>query len=172
VSQPLLLSLPLILLVTACDDGGSGEPSNFEPPPLRQAYPCHTFNEAGTLTCSYSGLTMRERRIIRASIAWDAAWADAWGRQLSPPALPAVDFSLEMVVLAAMGEQASGGYAIEVQGVTQRQAVLDVTVVERNPGPNCLATLALTQPFTARRVPRFDGNVYFVEQQLTADCLP
>jgi hypothetical protein len=170
--RPLLLSVPLVLLGTACGDPGGDQSPFGSTPPQSQWPPCLDFNETGTLFCSYSALTTRERRIIQDSTTWATVWTEAWSPHSTTPALPEVDFSLEMVVLAAMGEQSTGGYAIDVQDVTQTQDVLNVTVVERTPGLNCAVTLAFTQPFAARRVSRFDGPVHFVEQEIISDCSP
>jgi hypothetical protein len=119
-----------------------------------------------------SGITTHERRVIRDAVTWDAVWNQAMSRGSDPPELPLVDFNGEMVVLAAMGEQSSGGFAIVIDSVAEQDDGLEVTVVEVSPGCFCAVTTALTQPFTAVRVPRNDGEVRFVEHQLTIDCTP
>jgi hypothetical protein len=185
VQTMLLAALPFVLLVTACGPrGGQGEPGpptdgirdeaplpaegNITPSPPS----CYAFDALGTLACTYSGMIARERQVI----GNEASWAVVWDQAMSPlsprPEVPQVDFSREMVVLAAMGEQTSGGFAIGVKNVAQEGDTLEVTIMETSPGPSCGVTSALTQPFTAVRVARAEREVRFVEQQLTIDCAP
>src|SRR6266508_4397374 len=69
---------------------------------------------AGAATFFRTGYRERARLVIRAAAEWAAAWKELWAGASPAPPLPAVDFSKEMVIVAAMGEQASGGHSIAV----------------------------------------------------------
>lgn len=75
-----------------------------------------------------------------------AAWWRRTGATRAPP--PAVDFSHRIVVALFIGERRTGGYRIDVSGVSRSDDVATVHVREQAPGTNCRTTQALTQPFT------------------------
>ncbi|MEZ0227071.1 MAG: protease complex subunit PrcB family protein, partial [Planctomycetota bacterium] len=67
------------------------------------------------------------------------------------PATPAVDFTKEEVLLVAMGQKNTGGYAIEIKRVEYMTGGITggfafVHYVETSPGPNDMVTMALTAP--------------------------
>jgi hypothetical protein len=131
---------------------------------------CESFDAAGVARCTSSALTSRERRVIKDAATWEAVWAQAWAQRSVRPALPPVDFSKEVVVLAAMGQRRSGGHLIEVVSVEPGAGGREVTVLERSPGASCLLTGALTQPFTAVRVPSAGGELQFVDVARVEEC--
>ncbi len=53
---------------------------------------------------------------------------------------PAVDFSRDIVIVAAAGQRATGGNAIAVERVNRTGDGLAVEVVETNPGPGCMTS--------------------------------
>ena len=65
----------------------------------------------------FSALTERERLVIPDADAWAEFWARLTAEELPRPALPAVDFTSEMVLAASMGSRPSGGYTIHVDEV-------------------------------------------------------
>jgi hypothetical protein len=81
------------------------------------------------------------RQVIRTQEDLDRVWA-ALGAQEQPE----VDFATDLVVLAALGQRPSGGYDMDVRRAELRDGRLTVEVVETAPGPNCVTTMALTQP--------------------------
>jgi hypothetical protein len=64
-----------------------------------------------------------------------------------------VDFTQNVVVAAAAGQQSSGGYDIAVDRVTQTDGQLTIEVVETAPGPNCVTTAVVTRPVDVVVVP-------------------
>ncbi|TVP46332.1 MAG: protease complex subunit PrcB family protein [Gemmatimonadales bacterium] len=117
-----------------------------------------------------SGLDQRSRTVLRSQAEWADAWTRAHALLIPAPAVPPLDFDARIVVLAAMGQRASGGYAIEISGVHQDGDDLYVRVREVRPGPGCGMTMALTAPVHAVSVPRVAGTVRFVETEVTRDC--
>lgn len=117
-----------------------------------------------------SGLVEPARAVVRDDALWRATWTAIWSNHWPEPALPAVDFAREMVVVAALGERASGGYAILVDSATVAGGALLVHLRTLSPGPRCYVTAALTQAVDAVRLPRHDGPVAFRERAEVVDC--
>jgi len=119
---------------------------------------------------SWSGFTERTRLVIRDQEAWGSAWSTVMGPSASPIGPPQVDFQSEMVVLAAMGQRNTGGYTIEIREAAANAEALYVSVVETSPGSGCVTTDALTQPVVMARVARHDGEVRFINNEVTRNC--
>jgi hypothetical protein len=119
---------------------------------------------------SQSGIEERQRLVIRDAARWREVWA-AIVRNISPaPAAPDVDFSRQMIVLAAMGSRPTGGASITIVGVERAGGRLRVTVRETSPGRGCMTTQAFTAPLAAALVPRSDEPVDFVERSEVREC--
>ena len=117
-----------------------------------------------------SGLHTAARMVIRDAAAWQQAWAELWRDHTPVPALPAIDFERDMVIVAALGDKATGGYSIFVDSVTDTANGLAVQVRTVSPGTNCAVTLAVTQPVDIARVSLRGGSVSYVERAETQDC--
>jgi hypothetical protein len=108
------------------------------------------------------------RLVVRDSATWRTTWQRATRPQPSPPPMPVIDFSREMVVVAAAGRMKPGD-AIHVDsiGVHGSLTVLTVrTITACQPFP------ADAFPFEIIRIPRRDGPVQFVEHQARAPGCP
>jgi protease stability complex PrcB-like protein len=118
----------------------------------------------------YSGLDRPDRIVVRDQGSWEALWARIY-RGFSPVRpVPAIDFSREMLVVAALGSRSSGGYGILIDGANESEgAGLAVTVRSISP-KNCLVTLAFTAPVDIARVPRREGSVTFIERSEVHTC--
>ena len=108
------------------------------------------------------------RIVVRDSAAWQAIWQRATHSQPSPPPMPAVDFSREMIVVAAAGRMKPGDLihvdSIGLHGSTT--ALVVRTMVTCQPFP------ADAFPFEIVRIPRRDGPVQFIEHQARAQGCP
>jgi len=70
-----------------------------------------------------------------------------------------VDFSREMVLVAAMGRVTSEGYAIRIHRVWREESVIKVDVRVYRPRPSTQAVIQLACPYHVVVVPRSDLNV-------------
>ena len=120
---------------------------------------------------SYSGFDDPQKRVIRSVGEWDQVWRTLYASQRPAPPLPAVDFSREVVVLAAAGERSNGCYSIEA---TRARLIGDGTVefelTETVPGAACGCTQAVTQPVHLIRMARFQGRELFVDRAFQLAC--
>jgi hypothetical protein len=109
------------------------------------------------------------RAVIRDSASWRDFWNQANAMIEPVPALPPVNLADSMLLVAALGTQATGGYAVTIDSVA-RGATLRVFVTVLTPGPECMTTMAITWPVQVVRVLRFDGSVEFVEGRRVRPC--
>lgn len=116
---------------------------------------------------SFSGLTQRRFDVITTPEEWAALWAQTYAIVTQPPPLPLVDFSEEMVIAVASGEQPSGGHAIAITRVLASDEALEVWVEEDQPGGDQLVSQALCQPYHFVRVPRVSAGARFIVNRIT-----
>jgi hypothetical protein len=117
-----------------------------------------------------SGLTERERIVVRDASTWAALWPRILGSHRPMPPVPSVDFAREMVVVASMGTRSSGGYTIAIDSVFVARDTLRVVVREQSPGPRCGTTAALTMPVALARLERSELPVSFISRAAVRDC--
>ena len=119
------------------------------------------------LSTTHSAESVPARRVIRDASEWAQLLPQIAGPE--EPA-PAIDFAQNMVVVAAMGEQRSGGHSIVIDGVFTDEAEIYIEVNEVSPGPECVVSAEITSPVTAVAVPRRSGGVVWVERASTLAC--
>jgi hypothetical protein len=138
-------------LAAACAAAGPSDGTNA-PLPL-----------ATVLSESHSGLAAGRREVVRDTASWARLWAEIHKDRSPAPPPPAVDFSREMLVAAALGSRPSGGFSVAVTSVVAHGGQLDVSVLESCPARDAMVTMALTQPVHVVRVARLAGTPAFHE---------
>jgi hypothetical protein len=118
----------------------------------------------------YSGVASPRRAVIDSESEWAAAWAEITRNVQPRPALPTVSFSRDVVLLAASGSRATGGYGIEIEAVYQDDGDVVARVVESAPGSRCFLTQAFTAPLDAVVVPRSALRVRWEELDRVREC--
>ncbi|WP_309892526.1 hypothetical protein [Archangium sp.] len=155
---------------TLAPDAGTADPDAGVPRVVRPSIaPCTDhFDETGRFCKQHSQFQQRERVVIRDAEAWASLWQQLWSLGSYKPALPAVDFTRELVVVAMMGARPSPGYFILIPEVVVRDGGLDVTVQEIEPAHSgvCGGGAVATHAVAAMRVPRIEGEVRFIETHL------
>ena len=103
---------------------------------------------------------------------------DFWKRFTAPippsngiPPPPEIDFSKEMVIVAAMGQRPTSGYWVFIDGACERDGQVEVFVnnVEKPTCPGHGVFMSLTYPADAVRIPRTDLPIVFREIQMSCD---
>lgn len=112
-----------------------------------------------------SGLESPLRAVIQDSNAYREVWERATQRRKAPPA---IDFTRDMVIVAAMGTRFATGYAIHIRSVRPHGPTLQVHVLlSVGCGPGDM----LTYPIDIVRAPREDRRVVtFVEEVESQRC--
>jgi hypothetical protein len=81
--------------------------------------------------------------LVESAADYERVWAETIGGGERPP----VDFEKESVVIVLAGLKRSGGYSVEVRGVSLEGRILVVDAVVKTPPPDAIVTMALTSPF-------------------------
>ncbi len=131
-----------------------------------------TFEPLEEVSSPMSAIVERRRLVIRDTAAWTAFW-DEFAAAVEPrPDPPSVNFTTHMVIAATMGQRTSGGYLISVEEVAEKDGTLYARVLETSPGVSCVNITVMTAPAVAVVVPRHEGTVAFVEEELSRPCTP
>lgn len=96
---------------------------------------------------AYCGIGEEKHWIIRDSLEWKTMWEQVYSGQIPQPDLPEIDFQKKIVVGYFSGTKSSGGYSLELSSIVAEQGIVQVVLTQTGPGKNCIATMALTQPF-------------------------
>ena len=137
--------VPITRLVTR-----SGPPSSF------------TYN---------SGIGDALRIVIRDNEAWREMWKRIHYPVFpSPPPLPEIDFSREIVVVVGLGTRPSSGYGIIIDGAYEQDNLLEVLVRTVSPGKNCINLTVMTQAVDIVRLAKTQSAVVFRDTEVVRDC--
>ena len=140
-----LVGLISILLISGCITQRSGQELTFE-----------TISKG-----SYSGHDERKDYVIRESSEWENLGDKMQSRVSPTPDLPDVNFNDEMVIAVFQGSQSTGGYAIEITKIVEKENSVEVFIKETSPSPDSMVTQAFTQPYHIVKTKRVDKEVIF-----------
>lgn len=157
--RTLFVIAALIVASAACDSDSPTAPERGG------------FEIESLVAVAQSGYTSPTRLTIRSDAEWRQAWTTLHaGLQPAPPR-PVIDFGHSFVVIAGAGTRPDGCHSIAITGVLssiEGQPVFDV--LETRPGPDCVCTLAVTQPAHAVRINRFTGDAEYLERVAELAC--
>lgn len=111
--------------------------------------------------------------VIRDREAWVEMWKRIYGQQPIDEImalLPEVDFSREMLIVAALGERPTGGFGIIVDSACEREKELEIVVRSISRVTCGGVTQSLTQPLDIVRLPKTELPVVFREIEVVDDC--
>lgn len=157
------LSVGLALACSGCAQPHAPDPGAMVVPVTRFRAEPYSFT-------FYSGLVDTQRLIVRDATAWQQVWSAIWRNQSPTPPLPAIDFGRDMVAVVALGQRATGGFAILVDSAATSADGLTIVVRSIAPRPSCIVTQALTQPVDLARLRRIDGVVTFMDKAEEQTC--
>ncbi|HTF91062.1 MAG TPA: protease complex subunit PrcB family protein [Planctomycetota bacterium] len=97
--------------------------------------------------------------VVRSFVEWQVYCGDRdqglWGSARD------FDWSKRMLIAVSLGSRPSGGYAVEIDRVLERDSHWVVHARETRPAAGSLQTAVVTSPFDCVSVPRFEGKVEF-----------
>lgn len=168
--MPIKRSFALVLATLAA---GCAELPSISPAPERDVLPgepvqlvrLHEYFPADN-----SGFDAQARLVVTSQGEWEAAWQRIWQNERPVPAAPAVDFSREVVLVAAMGSRSSGGHHIQLQQAAAQSGTVAVRVVETSPGSECFVTAAITEPVDVVKLPRTSLSIEFQTVRAVHNC--
>lgn len=109
----------------------------------------------------HCGYTEPSRLVIKTEDQWKEVWEKLHVLRLPKPELPKIAFEKEMAVAVFMGKRSSGGYEVEITKITKTEEEIIVEVVEKEPPPESLQTMVLTQPYHIAVVKNYPLPVRF-----------
>ena len=109
------------------------------------------------------GYATAAREVIRGAPQWAEAWKRANSHMAPVPRAPAVDFTKEMVALAALGEKPSGGHGIEIVAAWRTGGKLRILVATRAPAEGQASIAMMTRPWHAVVLPKSDEPVEWAD---------
>lgn len=119
-----------------------------------------------------SALTQPERVAWSEPAVFLAGWQRAHAGTNPGIVLPSIEAGRETAVLVALGERPSGGHAIRVSAAEMHGDSLLVHVESSRPGPGCMTTAVMTQPYQIVAI-AWHGpadRIRFVEHERIDDC--
>lgn len=123
------------------------------------------------ITVLNSGIPDRRRVVIRTATEWAALWNEVTANVSPAPPVPEIDFGSEMLLVASMGTQRSGGHTIGIDSVyLAGGGIIHAVVRETSPADSCVVTAALTAPVTAVRMARSSVPVEFRTRSTVHSC--
>jgi hypothetical protein len=148
------LALVLVLLISGC---GASQSS------LQIVH-------LASLSASTDAFPSQTTLVIRDQQSWQDLWS-RMNRNASPaPPVPAVDFTQDMVLVAAAGTRNTGGYSVSITGGVQSPGKATVNVLITSPGTGCNVTLAFTSPVDMATTPRSNATIDFQIEQVARSC--
>jgi hypothetical protein len=115
------------------------------------------------------GISQRARLVIRDRAEFNELWQQIMQQLSEKPPLPEVDFSREMLIVAAMGSQPNP-HELIVESACEVDNQLEVLVRNTRFLWCGLHAGLLPQPVDIVRLPKTDLPVVFREIEFTADC--
>ena len=116
---------------------------------------------------NYSGVSARQNVVIRDAAAWARLWAEHTGGQTPAPALPAVDFSRQMLVGVFAGEFPNACQRIGVRSVTAGASKLKVDIDHRDISDIARCLPVVAHPVHIVAVDRVEAEVEFADISTT-----
>jgi Tfp pilus assembly protein PilV len=129
-----------------------------------------TVTSVATLNAPDGLFDAAAQQVVRDQAAWQALWTRLHVNASPAPALPAVDFTRDMVVVAAMGMKSHGGYKIAITAAAEDAGKVTVEVTETSPGARCMNAMMMMSPVVVAKLPRRAGDVTFNVVRKIVDC--
>lgn len=93
-------------------------------------------------------------QLIGTAADWEALWAEMNSHREPAPDLPVINFDEKVLLAAFRGECPSGGYGLKIESVSASRKALNVALTYTAPGPNCMSTMMITQPYEVVAIDR------------------
>lgn len=109
-------------------------------------------------------------KVVRDSTTWTAMWDSIHTDRGAVPPAPPVSFAEKMIVIAAMGERATGGYSVAIDSIQCLSSAFDVHLSLLEPGEGCMVTQALSQPVQIVKADICTGTMRVRKNEAVVEC--
>ncbi len=117
-----------------------------------------------------SNYAERENYIIKNGQEWENLLSKIKIDEIISTSFLNVDFSDEMLAAVFQGEKNSGGYGINIYKITEDKKDINVFVEEVSPGPDCITTAEITQPYHIVKFKKTGKNIKFIPKSEVVSC--
>ena len=143
-----------LLLVIGCNGDGITVPAGDVP-------------ITRVLNDKYSGIRTQREELIASQARWQTVWDEIMSTRSPKPALPSVDFSRDVVILAALGQSGDACRGIAVEDVDHVSELLRVSIKETRSPSSCVCPPVAVQPVDVVTVPRRSTTAVFSRRSVT-----
>jgi hypothetical protein len=157
-----------LLLVAAC--ACHGALASGQPGLSREGSSLTRLGSSNASFTVFSGFTDSARLVVRDSVAWTETWRTIHRPFIPPPPVPPIDFSREMVLIAALGARPSEGYEIVFESVREDTSGIEVDLRVSGPARGCPVAAAVTQPVDLARIAASARSVRFRQRNVVIPC--
>lgn len=116
-----------------------------------------------------SGFASALRAVAMDSGNFRQLWAEAV-RGNRTPSMPEIDFTHDMVIVAAMGSQPATGFSIRIDSVSVHGSAAQVHILLSIPGSLCVEGGVFTTPVDIVAVTKTVAIVEFHDRLVTVEC--
>lgn len=106
-----------------------------------------------------SAIETPRQTIIKDKAAFAALWTEHSAHENPAPTMPPVNFAADTLVAVFAGNQPTGGHTLALTGLDKTHGGWELRLSLISPGPDCMTTQAMTQPWMMIRVPGHDQPV-------------
>lgn len=121
---------------------------------------------------SRSAIETPRNRIVKDKADFAMLWLEHTAHETPPPVPPDVDFSESTVAAVFAGNQSTGGYSLTLTGLDKTPGGWEVRLSLVTPGPDCMTTQVITQPWAMVRVPGHDQPINIQISPTRSSCKP
>ena len=125
------------------------------------------FTEPRRTSLLHGGISERSRLVIRTRAEFNQFWEKLLSSSSYKPPLPEVDFSKEVILVAAMGLRPSSGFEIIIEGACEVDNHVEVFVRNTDFAKCGMQLPAETAPVDIVRLPRTGLPVVFKETEVS-----
>lgn len=150
-------SIVAVMILLAACSGESNPTGTDGPVPTTQVYKAKT-----------SGVAGRRGEVISRQSRWAEVWDEITAGMTPKPALPAVDFEKEILIVGAIGEVDSCTDA-RIESVNRVAGALAISILEER-RPNCACPAIVARPVHVVAVPRAATGATFTFRSVNLPC--
>lgn len=114
-----------------------------------------------------TAMTDRANYVIRNGSELNQLWGYIGA---TPGTAPNIDFTEEEVLAVFDGTHSTGGFRIQVTGVTNIDRTRSVQVTRVSPGANCITPSVITGPYQIIVVPKSDLPLAHIDTSVVENC--
>ena len=119
---------------------------------------------------SFSAIDQPKQTVLHDAAAYAALWTLHAAHEDPPAAAPAVDFGKDTVAAVFAGSQTNGGVTLVATDLKREGAGWRLRLELRKPGPDCIVTQLMTQPWALIGIPGGGQSVSMDIRETEQSC--